>query len=406
MTDACERDRGPTRRVVLGGLTASLAMWGHVPRIAARGADPRLLVIVLRGALDGLATVAPVGDPAFTGLRGELAFATAGAGSGFRLDDFFALNPAMPFLNGLYERRQALFVHAVATPYRGRSHFDGQDVLESGLGGTGAVTDGWLNRAIGVLRSDGRASLQGLAGGSVVPLILRGRAPVVSWFPDASKAPLHVSTAERLADLYGQMDPALATALAKGLEIRRMAAAPTSPAAVARQFQGLITAAEAAARLLRAESGPRIGAFSIGGWDTHANEGVIKGRLNTSLAGLDMALRTLVEDLGPVWQQTTVLLATEFGRTARVNGTSGTDHGTATTAIVLGGSVRGGRVIADWPGLGPNQLFEGRDLKPTTDLRAVAKGLLGEQLGIPARELAATVFPESAGIRALEGLLA
>ncbi|MFV0297114.1 MAG: DUF1501 domain-containing protein, partial [Hyphomicrobiaceae bacterium] len=354
----------PNRRHVLGGLSASLALWGAVPRAMARGRDPRLLVVILRGALDGLATVAPTGDPAYQRLHGVQTIPVNGNGAGFPLDGFFTLHPALANVYKLYLRKEALFAHAIATPYRGRSHFDGQDVLESGLGGKSRAETGWLNRAVGTLRADGAAGVQGLTAGAVVPLIMRGTAPVLSWIPKATRAPLHADTASRLANLYAETDPALAAAREKGLEIDNVAGTTTAGQALAaQQFRGVVTTAQAAARLLKADNGPRIGTLSIDGWDTHANEGVLKGRLNTHLLGLDAAIAALVEELGPAWKETSVLVVTEFGRTARVNGTSGTDHGTATVAILLGGGVRGGRVLADWPGLADAQLHEGRDLK-------------------------------------------
>ncbi len=407
MPDTSHPPFAPTRRMLVGGMAASLALWGHLPRALARGSDPRLLVVVLRGGLDGLAVAAPVGDPAYAALHGDLALARQGANAGLPLDGFFVLNPALAFVHDLYRRRQALIAHAAATPYRGRSHFDAQDVLESGLGGVGRSDDGWLNRALALAGTAGRANLQGLAADAVVPLIMRGSAPVVSWIPDVTRRPLHGATADRLADLYAATDPALAKALSKGLEIDAMTTAGAASAKGGKQpFADLVTTARAAARLLKSDTGPRVGALSIGGWDTHANEGVVAGRLHNRLTGLDLALRTLVEDLGPVWQQTVVLLLTEFGRTARLNGTSGTDHGTATVAFVLGGSIKGGRVIADWPGLAPAQLYEGRDLKPTQDLRALLKGVLAEQLAIPASALATKVFPASTAISPLQGLVA
>lgn len=410
----------PSRRQLVRGAAASLALWGLLPgRALGASADPRLLVIVLRGGLDGLSAVAPVGDPDYLLLRGALAIPAHGPSAGRRLDPLFTLNPRMPFLGGLFEKREALAVHATATPYRGRSHFDGQDVLESGLAGVGRVEDGWLNRALGVLPSLGAAApRKGLAMGAVVPLVMRGRAPVLSWIPDTSSLPLRVSTIGRLNDLYAATDPKLAKAFAEGIAIERVgqgdgliagkavAGAAGGPARPQQQpFRELVETAEVAAKFLAAGDGPRIGALSVNGWDTHADEGVLEGQLGNRLAGLDLALKTLHDGLGAAWTETVVLVVTEFGRTAHPNGTAGTDHGTATVALALGGRVKGGRVIADWPGLSDKALHEGRDLRPTTDLRALLKGVLRDHLGLSEARLAETVFPGSSGVRGLGDLL-
>jgi uncharacterized protein (DUF1501 family) len=303
----------------------------------------------------------------------------------------------------------------VHTPYRARSHFDGQDVLESGLPGVGKLQDGWLNRALAQLPNAGRADPQGLALGAVVPLVMRGRAPVLSWIPKVYSVPLRESTIARLMDLYAETDPVLARAFAEGMEIHRVADSnPSAPAVrlapgqtpaerLNRQFT---EAAEAAARFLSTADGPRIGVLSYDGWDTHANEGPVKGQLALRLGSLDAAIAALRTGMGAAWQDTACLIVTEFGRTARVNGTQGTDHGMATITIMVGGAVKGGRVLADWPGLREAALYEGRDLAPTRDLRAVMKGVLRDHLGIPEGALAGEIFPGSAAARPLDGLVA
>lgn len=423
MAHACAEARALSRRSLLGTGAASLALWGLLPRaVSAAGArDPRLLTVILRGGLDGISMIAPVGDPDYGRLRGALAVPASGAGAGLALESLFALNPNMPFLHGLYLKREAVIVHAVATPYRGRSHFDGQDVLESGLPGVGRLDDGWLNRALAGLPYAGAAApKKGLAMGAVVPLVMRGPAPVLSWIPNAYNLPLRQSTIARLAELYSITDPRLAKAFADGLEIDRIsttaaAAAPKAPAKSTdaktppvppRPFRDFVEAAETAAKFLSTADGPRIGALSYNGWDTHANEGVIQGQLGNRLAGLDAAIKTLHDGLGPHWKETVVVIITEFGRTARTNGTEGTDHGTGMAALLVGGAVKGGRVITDWPGLADTALFEARDLKPTRDLRTVLKGVLRDHLGIPDGALAKTVFPESAAEKPLDGLIA
>lgn len=412
----CHEANLVSRRRFLGTGAASLTLWSLLPKAALAGTrDPRLLVVVLRGGLDGLATVAPVGDPDYARLRGTIALPTSGEGAGLPLDDFFALNAAMPQLHGLYRSGEALIVHAVHTPYRARSHFDGQDVLESGLPGVGRIDDGWLNRALAGLPDAGKANPRGLALGAVVPLVMRGNAPVLSWIPRVYRTPLRDSTIARLMDLYAETDPVLARAFAEGMEIHRVAdASPGASAArpapgqtpaerLNRQFT---EAAEAAAKFLSTAEGPRIGVLSYDGWDTHANEGPVKGQLALRLGSLDAAIAALKTGMGTAWQDTIALIVTEFGRTARVNGTAGTDHGMATIALMVGGAVKGGRVLADWPGLREAALYEGRDLAPTCDLRAVLKGVLRDHLGMPEGALAGGIFPDSAVARPLDGLVA
>ena len=413
----------PTRRELLLG-SGALFAWAHVPKLArAEGRDPRLLVIVLRGALDGLAAVAPVGDPDWKRLRGDKALALDGTPAALPLDGFFALNPAMPNLHRLYNAGAATIVHAAATPYRERSHFDGQDVLESGLPKPGAVTTGWLNRALAALEPEGRANARGRHGfavGPVTPLVVRGPAPVLSWTPPRLP-PASDDTIMRLLDLYRHTDPALARVLEERLGFAAIAraggmdampangqrpGAPATPAAGAAQVRAFFAeAAGAAAKFLARPDGPRIGALAFDGWDTHANEGELNGRLAALLGALDGAVAAIETNMGAAWRETVVAIVTEFGRTARVNGTEGTDHGTATVAFLAGGALKGGRVVADWPGLKDASLHEGRDLKATADLRAMLKGLLKDHLRVDEKALAGAVFPDSGAVKPMAGLV-
>jgi len=398
-----------TRRMLLGG-AASFTAWAHVPRFAqaAGGRDRRLLVVILRGALDGLSAVAPLGDPDYEGLRAAIALRKDGPDAAIGLDGFFALHPALPNFARLYKAGQGLVVHGAATPYRGRSHFDGQDVLENGLGGVGRTDSGWLNRALSVLPAGARIETRnGLGIGTATPLILRGTSPVLGWAPPSMPRATDDLT-ERVLDLYQHADPSLFKALSAGLETDRMARAAMADEKAAggpATPRGMVQIANGAGRLMAASDGPRIAALAFEGWDTHANEGGAKGRLATLLGGLDEAFAALEAALAPVWQDTAVLVVTEFGRTARINGTEGTDHGTATVAFLVGGGVRGGRVIADWPGLKAARLHEGRDLAPTIDLRGVMKGVLADHLGLEGRALDTIVFPDSAAISAMRGLV-
>jgi uncharacterized protein (DUF1501 family) len=408
----------PSRREALIG-SGALFAWTQMPKLArAEGRDPRMLVIVLRGALDGLGTVAPVGDPDWISLRGDRALVLGGKTPALPLDSFFALNPAMPNLHRLYKAREATVVHATATPYRERSHFDGQDVLESGLAKPGFADTGWLNRALVALASEGRVHPQGaraMAVGPVTPLVVRGQAPVMSWAPQ-QLLPASDDTQARLLELYRHTDRKLAVALesrmslealgrASGMDPSKAVAAQLPPPGIARIRAYFADAAGTAARYLARPDGPRVGALGFVGWDTHINEGADAGQLANLLGALDGSLAAIETNMGEAWRETVVAVITEFGRTARINGTDGTDHGTGTVALLVGGALRGGRVIADWPGLKPADLHEARDLKPTIDLRSVLKGLLRDHLRVEESVLAETVFPGSAEIKAMSNLL-
>jgi uncharacterized protein (DUF1501 family) len=409
----------PTRRDMLLG-SGALFAWAYTPKLArAEGRDPRVLVLVLRGALDGLAMVAPVGDPDWVALRGDRALVLGGNTPALPLDSFFALNAAMPNLHRLYQARQALFVHATATPYRERSHFDGQDVLESGLTKPGPSDSGWLNRALLQLAADGRVNPKGsraFAVGPVTPLVVRGPAPVMSWAPQRL-LPASDDTQMRLLDLYRHTDAKLARALEGRRDLASLTPsdvmAPTSEreeeaalAGIARLREYVSTVAGSAARYLAQPDGPRVGAASVVGWDTHINEGAANGQLAGLLGVLDVAIAAIEKAMGEAWSETVVAIVTEFGRTARINGNDGTDHGTGTVAVLVGGALQGGRVIADWPGLKAADLYQGRDLKPTIDLRAVLKGVLKDHLRVDDRALAATVFPGSDDVKPMAGLFA
>jgi uncharacterized protein (DUF1501 family) len=406
------RLHAPTRRELLFA-SGTLFAWAHLPKLAyAEGRDPRFLTIILRGALDGLATVAPVGDPDWVALRGDNALTFAGKMPPLKLDDFFALNPAMPNLHRMFQAKEAIIVHACATPYRERSHFDGQDLLESGLPKPAPSASGWLNRALSGLAPTGRVDPKGskaFAVGPVTPLVVRGPAPVLSWSPQRIM-PAGDDTVARLLDLYRHSDPKLANVLEDGAHLMAiehggdMAQKPggAAPAQLRAYFA---EAAGNAAKFLAQPDGPRVGALALDGWDTHVNEGIANGRLSQLLGALDDALAAVKTNLGAAWQDTVVVLATEFGRTAHINGTDGTDHGTATVALLAGGAIKGGRVIADWPGLKSANLYENRDLKPTTDLRAVLKGVLKDHLRADERMLAQNVFPGSVDVKPMAGLV-
>jgi uncharacterized protein (DUF1501 family) len=408
----------------------------------ANGRKPRLVFVVLRGALDGLASVPACGDPGYAAQRGDLALGKPGTdGGALPLDGFFGLHPSLTFMQQSYAASELIVFHAVASPYRDRSHFDGQNVLETGYPQPHAVQTGWLNRALAAMPAG--LALQkerGISIAPTAPLVMRGPAAVTSWSP-SHLAPLDDDTLQRISDLYSH-DPQLAQKLAEALAAEAIVDEKTGGMAnamdggeagsgaadgdsmmasdaapdrggdrrqlLARRGKPGAQYAEvvqAAAKFLRREDGPQVAVFDTTGWDTHFNEGGPKGQLASRLAALDAALGGLKAGLGPVWSDTAVLLATEFGRTVAENGTRGTDHGTATAAYLIGGAVKGGRVVTDWPGLSGRGLYQDRDLKPTLDLRAVMKGLLADQLDVPDRALEGSIFPESSQARPLRGLL-
>ena len=404
----------PSRRRLLLA-SGTLFAWAYLPKLArAEGRDPRFLTIVLRGALDGLATVAPVGDPHWESLRRDDALTLGGKTPALKLDEFFALNPAMPNLHRMFQTNEAIVVHAAATSYRERSHFDGQDVLESGGESPGTIKTGWLNRLLDGLASEEKVSSNGaraFAAGPVTPLVVRGPAPVLSWSPRRI-LPASDDTIMRLLELYRHTDHDFARVLENRIKLASLAQDNGAELTGSGQVTGpnivgafFAEAVGAAATFLARGDGPRVGALALDGWDTHYNEGIATGQLAQLLGALDRALDTAKQNMGKAWRETVVVLVTEFGRTARINGTLGTDHGTATVMLLAGGALKGGRVIADWPGLKAADLLEDRDLKPTIDVRGVLKGLLKDHLRADERTLATDVFPGSADVRPIPGLV-
>ena len=398
-----------------GALAATFTASSLLPVLPsyAQTRDPRFLLVILRGGLDGLSAVLPMGDPDFARVREGFLDDLSKGGEAPKLDAMFSLNPALKTLTSLYAQKQALFVQATATPYRERSHFDGQEILESGLASATHPDTGWLNRALEQIQVQTKATDKisaprelGLGVGPMVPLVMRGKAPVLSWSPQHLNQATD-DTVARLSALYEARDPFLADALRRGATTaKETKALDQSLVNKGAGGRAVLAMAEGAARFLSRPEGPRIGTLSIDGWDTHADERPGTGRLGQLLFTLDKLFEGLHTGLKPVWQDTAIAVVTEFGRTVRINGTAGTDHGTATTAFLLGGAVKGGRVIADWPGLNDAALHEGRDLKPTTDLRAILKGVLIDHLGVEAKATGALVFPDSSMVTPTAGLMA
>ncbi|THD37717.1 MAG: DUF1501 domain-containing protein [Sphingomonas sp.] len=374
--------------LIRSGAAAGLAL---APRMAFAKAetDRRFVFIIQRGAADGLHTVAPIGDPAYAGARGQFA---ADFDSAKKLDSMFALHPAMTSLAGMYDAKEALFAHAIASPYRDRSHFDGQNVLESGGLGAYQVKDGWLNRMLGVIPS---GEARAIAVSATVPLALRGPHEVASYalsaLPQASD-----DLMMRVASLYSG-DGQLHGLWSEAMNTRTLTSDMTAANA-----QNAAATGALAAKLLAPANGARIAMIETGGWDTHAGQ---RARLANQLKGLDAMIAALKTGMGAQWSNTMVLVATEFGRTVAVNGTGGSDHGTGSAAMLIGGGVRGGRVMADWPGLGQAALYEGRDLKPTLGLDQFVAGAVAGHYGVEPGKVMATLFPDTKGSAPVGGLV-
>jgi uncharacterized protein (DUF1501 family) len=419
----------PTRRAALAGALGfglTLEFLGRTAFAAEGGAaaSRKLIVFVCRGGMDGLSVAPPVGDPDYAALRGPIAIPGFGQpGGALKLDDTFGLHPSLAAVHRLALKGEARIAPAVATPDRARSHFEAQDVLENGATAAYGADSGWLNRA---LQAMGPGKVKAISVGATAPLILRGGVEAASWSPGpgVGKDPRLPGI---LQDLYAH-DPMLSRALAAGLSTESMAKVASADAASAlaeadglsagpppagpmqpAPRQGVVVARQLGATLagfMIQPGGPQVAAVSIDGFDTHANQGSSQGQLATRLAYLDAALDGLADGLGPAWKDTAVVVATEFGRTARVNGTGGADHGTASTALLLGGALKPGGIVGDWPTLAQARLFENRDTAPTLDMRAVFKGLLAGQFGIDRRTLDTAVFPDSASVSPAAGIIA
>jgi uncharacterized protein (DUF1501 family) len=413
------------------GLGLTIEFLGR-PTLAADSARDRMLVVVIcRGGMDGLSVSPPVGDPNYASLRGAIAIPGFDQpGGALELDATFGLHPALAATHALAMKGEARIAPAVATPDRARSHFEAQDVLETGAAAVYGAPSGWLNRALETL---GPAKPGAISVGPTAPLILRGKLEAASWSP-GNGAGHDPRLPGILQDLYAG-DPLLSQALASGLATQAMAKVATTDAmatlaqpdpidatasgtdaqmdpggAVLRPVlrQSLPAARQLGATLagfMVQPGGPSVAAVSLDGFDTHASQGASQGQLATRLAYLDAVLDGLSAGLGPSWRDTAVVVVTEFGRTARVNGTGGTDHGTASTALLLGGALKPGGIIGDWPTLADGKLFENRDTAPTLDMRGLFKGLLADHLGVARPALDTVIFPDSAAVAPTPGLV-
>lgn len=378
-----------SRRQFLSATAAGAGAMLVAPRMvfASVQSERRFVFIIQRGAADGLHIVVPYAEPAYATLRGPIA---VDASSATRLDGTFALHPSLQRTAQFYAQKQALFVHAVATPYRDRSHFDGQNVLETGGSAPYSLRDGWLNRLVGLV---GPSKAEAIAFAPTVPLALRGKVDVASYAPSALPSASD-DLLMRVGALY-EHDTQLGPLWQSAMSARDMADG-------ARARGDAAGIGKMAASFLTKPDGPRIAMIETLGWDTHSGQ---NPRLTAQLKALDAMLDALHDGLGPVWDKTTIVVATEFGRTAAVNGTGGTDHGTGTAAMLLGGAVRGGRILADWPGLRPSDLYEGRDLRPTMSLDDIIAGAASETFGLDPNRTAAMLFPQTKAAKPTTGLV-
>jgi len=399
-----------SRRTILKSMaaTAALTLWDTPIRFAFATVptDRRFVVVVLRGALDGLALVPPHGDKDYAATRGALALSTSGTNPLHDLDGFFGLHPSLVNVKAMYDAKEVAIFHNICSPYRDRSHFDGQNVLETGGAGPHVLQDGWLNRALVPMGLSGGE--HALAVAQTPPLLLSGAVRATSWMPATLPAPDEEFLA-RVKLLYAK-DAVLSASLASAIELQTQArSAMDDPATKKPGLQGgygdLTPLFTGAGKLLAAADGPRVAVLDASGWDTHFNQGSNEGQLARRLLALDQGLDALKTALGPAWAKTAIVLATEFGRTVHPNGSGGTDHGTGGAALVLGGAVKGGTVHAEWTGLSASALKDGRDQPVRTDLRALFKGLLGAQMGVPMGALNETIFPDSGNIVALKELI-
>jgi len=378
------------RRGFIGSAMLGVGAYAFTPRIAFASlpTDRHFIFIIQRGAADGLATVAPVGDPAYAGARGTLAELDGGA----KLDTIFSLHASLTETARLYAAGEALFGHALASIYRDRSHFDGQNILETGGRAAYAEKTGWMNRLAAILPGEqGRA----LAVAQALPMALRGPAEVASYAPSALPGASE-DLLRRVGGLY-EGDGRLHALWESAMRTRMLAGDLGEDGSRNGEAIGAL-----AARLMTAADGARLVMIETGGWDTHSGQ---KAKLARQLRGLDAMIAALKAGLGAAWAKTVILVATEFGRTVAVNGTGGTDHGTGAAAMLIGGAVRGGRVVSDWPGLRTGELFEGRDLRPTARIESFVAGALASHYELEPMRVARSLYPSMAELKPADGLV-
>ncbi len=404
-----------SRRKFLGyGFCTLCAGAMGMPRIslAAAPGDNRFVYIFMRGAMDGLYSVQPYGDPGLAKIRPELTLPNPGTEGGtLKLDGTFALHPALTNMHALFQNRQLTVFHAISSPYRDRSHFDGQNLVENGTTKPQLRQVGWINEALQILQK--KESFEAVALGNTVPLSLQGPGKITSWSP-SSLPNSKDDIVQRLNMMYTN-DAELKNLLMSAQDIQSQLTKPHTPTeqkAADGDNQGgkLLKAAfttymQAAAKFMKEPNGPKVATVDLSGFDSHAGQTNLNGSVSQSLKILDYGLNAYKEEMGDAWNKTVVLIVTEFGRTVRMNGTNGTDHGTGTAAFLAGGAVNGGKVLADWPGLAENKLYQNRDLYPTADIRAVEAAVLRDHLGIAEADIYQTILPGANTARQYNGKL-
>jgi len=379
------------RGMCYGGIATFALPMVRFAQVPGRG---KMVFVLLRGGFDGLAALVPIGDPDYANIRGGMAFRASDI---VTLSDEFGLAPGLAPLRQLWDDEELVALHAMAIPYRTRSHFDGQAILETGLARPDGASDGWLNRLLQIM--DGERS--GIAVAAGMPRSLSGEHSVTTWSP-AELGAVDDAYIERLSLLY-RADRDLHGRFEAALQMKDVA--PDMGGMSGRAPRGqMAPIMSAAAKFLREPGGPNVAALEFSGWDTHANQGMVGGQLDRLLGQLARGVLTFREEMGDEWANTTVVVMTEFGRTARPNGTRGTDHGTAGAGFVIGPNVARSAVISDWPGLAERSLFESRDLRPTLDTRSVLKGVIAGVFDLTASQ-ADRVFPGSESTRGLYELM-
>ena len=382
------------RRTFIGGMCAGgvATFTSGTLSLATVPGSGKLVFVLLRGGLDGLSAVVPYGDRDYQDIRGTLAFKKADLAV---LNDQFGLAPGFRPLKQLWDQGELAVAHAMAIPYRTRSHFDGQAILETGLDAPRGSSDGWLNRLLQVM--EGNRS--GIAVAAGLPLSLSGTHAVKTWSP-AQLGVVDDGYVDRLHVLY-RHDPRLLDRFEAALQMPEVGMMGTSRRAGRQQIEPILGAT---ARFLREPDGPNVAAVEFSGWDTHANQGQQGGQLDRLLGQLARGILTFKSEVGATWDQTTVVVMTEFGRTARPNGTGGTDHGTAGAGFVIGPRLSRSRVLSDWPGLANKALYENRDLRPTLDTRAVLKAVVAGCFDLNQNQLN-RVFPGADHLTGLPDLM-